>query len=104
MEIVGKKIVVTGGAGFIGSNLVERLSQSNEVTVVDNMHTGSRKNLKKAMRTGRVTVVRTDSKNIAKVGFVPDIIFHLGVYSSTPIYKEDPHRVNQVVEGAVSVL
>ena len=39
----GKNLVVTGGAGFIGSNLVEFLSKDNKVTVLDNLHTGSRK-------------------------------------------------------------
>lgn len=104
MDISGKNIVVTGGAGFIGSNLVERLAKSNKVTVVDNMHTGSEKNLETAMATGNVKLVRMDSKEISKVGFAPDIIFHLGMYSSTPMYKEDPHRVGEVVDGAISVL
>jgi UDP-glucose 4-epimerase len=104
MEISGKSIVVTGGAGFIGSNLVERLAQSNKVTVVDNMHTGSKKNLDAAMATGNVKLVKADSKEIAKVAPPPDIIFHLGMYSSTPMYKKNPHLVNEVVDGAISVL
>ena len=42
----GKKILVTGGAGFIGSNLVEALlDRDNEVTVLDNFATGKRENL-----------------------------------------------------------
>jgi UDP-glucose 4-epimerase len=104
MDISGKKIVVTGGAGFIGSNLVERLAKSNQVTVVDNLHTGSKANLKGAIATGNVKLLQADSREIAKVGLSPDIIFHLGMYSSTPMYKENPHRVGEVVDGAISVL
>jgi UDP-glucose 4-epimerase len=104
MEIEGKNVIVTGGAGFIGSNLVERLAKSNRVTVIDNMHTGSEKNLEGAMAKGNVTLQRIDSKRIAEAGCVPDIIFHLGMYSSTPMYREDPHRVSEVIDGVISVL
>jgi UDP-glucose 4-epimerase len=103
-DIIDKKIIVTGGAGFIGSNLVERLAQSNDVTVVDNMHTGCEGNLAAAMSTGRVRLLKLDSSEIAKSGVVPDLIFHLGMYSSSPMYKEDPHRVGEVSKGAVGVL
>jgi len=41
-----KKVAVTGGLGFIGSHLVERLCQENEVVIVDNETTGSIKNIK----------------------------------------------------------
>ena len=48
----GKKILVTGGAGFIGSNLVESLYRDNDVTVIDNLHTGMKSNIKSAMDNG----------------------------------------------------
>jgi len=41
----GKRVLVTGGAGFIGSHLVERLGARNEVTVLDDLSTGSLRNL-----------------------------------------------------------
>lgn len=47
-DISGKNIIITGGAGFIGSNLVERLCKSNRVLVIDTLMTGSEENLKKA--------------------------------------------------------
>ena len=86
--ISGKKIVITGGAGFIGSNLVDSLAGSNEVTVIDNMHTGSKDNIKKHLESDRVTLIDKDVKEVGNVGVDPDYIFHLGMYSSSAFH---PH-------------
>ena len=101
--ISGKKIVITGGAGFIGSNLVDSLAGSNEVTVIDNMHTGSRNNIKKHLESGRVTLIDKDVKDIGNTGVDPDYIFHLGMYSSSPMYKDDNYKVSGIVDGAISL-
>ena len=103
MALKNKVIVVTGGAGFIGSNLVSELSKNNKVTVIDNMHTGTEQNLKEEIKSNGVKLIKADSREIEKIGTSPEYIFHLGMYSSTPMYKEDNHRANQVVEGAISV-
>src|SRR2546427_12564726 len=52
----GKRVAVTGGAGFIGSHLVERLARSNDVVVLDNLTTGRLENL--AGVRARVEVVQ----------------------------------------------
>lgn len=104
MEIKGKQIIVTGGAGFIGSNLVERLAKENKVTVIDNFHTGSNKNLEDAMKSGNVTLVDDNVRNIATHGIKADIVFHLGFPSSTPMYRDNPHLVDDVIAGMISVL
>ena len=103
MELKNKEIIVTGGAGFIGSNLVSALAKDNSVTVIDNMHTGTEANLAEDIKNNNVRLIKADSKDISKANVNPDYIFHLGMYSSTPMYKEDNHRVDEVVEGAVSV-
>ncbi|MEM4097792.1 MAG: NAD-dependent epimerase/dehydratase family protein [Candidatus Micrarchaeaceae archaeon] len=95
---------MTGGAGFIGSNLVDRLSKDNKVYVIDNMHTGSEENLADAMKTGNVRLIKDDAKNIGKQGIDADMVFHLGIYSSSPMYKDNPHLVAEVVDGMISVL
>lgn len=99
------KAVVTGGAGFIGSNLVERLvDEGSEVTVIDNMHTGSEQNLSEAKKKGNVSIIKDDAKNIFKHNISPEVIFHLGIYSSSPMYKDNPMLVSEVVGGMIQIL
>ncbi|MDE1855028.1 MAG: NAD-dependent epimerase/dehydratase family protein [Candidatus Micrarchaeota archaeon] len=100
----GKRVIITGGAGFVGSNLVEVLSKNNMVLVLDNMHTGNVINLNGMLGTENVKLVELDSSEIDKCGFTPDVIFHLGMYSSTPMYKENRNLVPQVIDGATQVL
>lgn len=58
MDIAGKKVLVTGGAGFIGSNLVDELvNRGNSVVVLDDFSIGSRENLKNAQAKGDVKVL-----------------------------------------------
>ena len=73
------KILVTGGAGFIGSHLCERLAsdENNDVYSLDNYFTGSREN-----HVENVTYIEGSTKNIASlVNFKPDMLYHLGEYS-----------------------
>ena len=102
--ITGKKVIVTGGAGFIGSNLVDRLSRNNEVLVIDNMHTGSEKNLEGANKSGKVTFQKGDARDIGKSRFKADYVFHTGIYSASPMYRANPHLISDVVDGMISVL
>ena len=77
MTIKNKIILVTGGAGFIGSHLCEELSKKNEVTVLDNYSTGSKTNHIKG-----VNYIEGDTKDIfSLIKFKPDVVFHLGEYS-----------------------
>jgi len=74
-----KYILVTGGAGFIGSHLCERLSKDSQNLVfsLDNYFTGSELN-----HVPNVTYIRGESVDIFKlINFKPDIIYHLGEYS-----------------------
>ena len=103
-DLKGRKIIVTGGAGFIGSNLVEDLCEDNKVFVIDNMHTGSRSNLAQAEKSGNVTLIEDDAKNIKKHMLHADIVFHLGQYSASPMYRKNPNLVNEVIEGTINVL
>jgi UDP-glucose 4-epimerase len=95
------KAVVTGGAGFIGSHLVERLlAEGEEVLVIDNFHTGKDENLPK---DSNLTLHRGPAADISSVAQGADVVFHLGIYSSSPMYKENPGLVGEVVKDAVAV-
>lgn len=74
-----KKILCTGGAGFVASHLCERLAKdpTNEVYSLDNYFTGSANN-----HVEGVSYLRGDTRNINSIiDFIPDIVYHLGEYS-----------------------
>ena len=95
-------MLVTGGAGFIGSNLVEALLDSGEeVTVLDNLSTGSLENLKNL--SGSLRIIETDCMDLPNLDIDPDSIYHLGVPSSSPMYKSNPMLVGEAINGAIGV-
>lgn len=103
-DIKNRKILVTGGAGFIGANLVRRLAADNEVIVMDNMHTGSENNIRDLVDAGKVELLHEDVKDINKLGKKVDLIFHLGFYSASPMYRNEPMLVSEVVAGMTALL
>lgn len=86
-----KKILVTGGARFVGSHLCERLAQNSNYAVysLDNYFTGSESN-----HVDNVTYIKGDTKNIAElVKFTPDMVYHLGEYSRVEQSFDDMEKV-----------
>ena len=96
-------IPVTGGAGFIGSNLASVLIKEHDVTVLDNFHTGSADNLKDLK--DKITIIEDSCGNISNrlSNSDPDAIFHLGIPSSSPVYKENPMLAGSAINDAISV-
>jgi len=84
------KVLVTGGAGFIGSHLCEKLIQGdNKVTSLDNYSTGSKDN-----HIDKVLYIEGETKDIEKlITFCPDIIYHLGEYSRVEQSFQDIEKV-----------
>ena len=105
-ELRGKNILVTGGAGFVGSHIVDRLSPNNKVTVLDNLSSGSLSNLEKSR--DRVTFVKGDTLDkellrdmVAEVEF----IFHLAANIGNIKSIEDPYLNMDVnVKGTINLL
>jgi len=98
-----QKILVTGGAGFVGSHLCERLAQDkkNKVYSLDNYFTGCKKN-----HVPKVTYIKGNTSKISNlIDFKPDILFHLGEYSRVEQSFEDIDRVWEYnINGMYEVL
>jgi UDP-glucose 4-epimerase len=104
------RTLVTGGAGFIGSNLVDALlEQGHEVAILDDFSTGKEENVAQALRNG-ATVHRADIRNATEVDDVvrqvkPEAIFHLAAQVDVRRSVADPAfdaRTN--IEGTINVL
>ncbi len=102
--IKGKRILVTGGAGFIGSHIVEALSADNEVLVIDDLTTGKRGNLEGMDAEVIVASVR-DTEKVRSAMEGVDYVFHHAAIASVPKSVDDPIASNQVnVCGTLRVL
>jgi UDP-glucose 4-epimerase len=100
------KYIVTGGAGFIGSHLVEALAESHDVVVIDNYSSGKPENLNRVH--DRVTTVKgsiTDLPLLQKTFMEADGIFHLAAIASVTGSVDNPlasHQTN--LTGTLNVL
>ena len=92
------KYIVTGGCGFIGSNLVKRLiKDGNEVVVVDDLSTGVVSNL-----PGKFNLL----KKISEIKKMEDAdgIFHLGIPSSSPLYRNNRSLVGKAIGEFIEIM
>ncbi|KAK1415576.1 hypothetical protein QVD17_31359 [Tagetes erecta] len=99
------RILVTGGAGFIGSHLVDRLmeNEKNEVIVVDNFFTGSKDNLRQWIGHPRFELIRHDVTETLLVEV--DQIYHLACPASPIFYKYNPVKtIKTNVIGTLNML
>lgn len=96
-----ERILVTGGAGFIGSNLVNKLKEKgHEIIIIDNLSTGSRSNLS----THDGWISHDDVKKLEIGNINLDKIFHLGIPSSSPMYKDNRFLVGNAINDFIHVM
>ena len=99
-----KRVMVTGGGGFLGSRLCERLlEQNNEVICVDNFYTGSKRNIYHLLDEPRFELIRHDVTFPLYVEV--DEIYNLACPASPIHYQRDPvQTVKTCVHGAINML
>jgi len=103
----GKKVLVTGGGGFIGSNLVDRLlHEGYAVRVLDNFATGRRENLEASLDA--IELIEGDLQSYERVHNAIrgcELVFHQGALPSVPRSIQDPLTSNAVnITGTLNVL
>ncbi len=99
-----KRILVTGGAGFIGTNLCERLvKEGNDVICLDNFFTGSKENVRKLMNYDNFELIRHDITQ--EIYLEVDQIYNLACPASPPHYQYNPIKTAKTsVLGALNML
>lgn len=99
------KVLVTGGAGFIGSHLVEKLSEENcQVMVLDNLHTGLRENVPAGVALVELNVCDPQLLPLFETEKF-DAVVHLAGQTMVNVSIDDPHYDAQVnIQGTVNVL
>src|SRR5258708_10707976 len=103
------RVLVTGGAGLIGSHIVDRLVGESvaEVVVLDNFVRGRREHLNRANSSGLVRIVDGDIRDRALVADLMtgiDVVFHQAALRITPCAEEPQLAVDVLINGTMSVL
>src|SRR5690606_9708841 len=103
-DIDNKRILVTGGAGFLGSHLCEALlGRGHEVLCVDNFYTGTKRNIPHLLRHPRFELIRHDVTFPLYVEV--DEIYNLACPASPVHYQHDPVQTTKTsVHGAINML
>ena len=101
-----KKVVVTGGLGFIGSHLIESLNENNNVVIVDNQSSGDIKNVKgfdfTKIDTNLGDITQMNLENIFEEA---DYVFHMAAMTSVTQSVMDPIGCNEInITGTLKVL
>lgn len=108
-KVTGKRILVTGGAGFIGSNICFSLLQNeNEVVCLDNFATGKPENIREFLFNSRFKLIVGDIRNLEdckKAVEGIDYVLHEAALGSVPRSINDPINTNQVnISGFLNML
>lgn len=101
-----KKVVVTGGLGFIGSHITEGLIEDNDVTIIDDMSTGKPENIKH-FNNEKIEIIKGDitELDLKSIFDDKDYVFHEAAMASVPQSVQDPEKCNRInITGTLKVL
>jgi UDP-glucose 4-epimerase len=109
MWLIMTRVLVTGGAGFIGSHLVDRLvDEAYDVRVIDNLYGGKLENIERHIKSGKVDFVKGDIRDasLVKESLVDvDAVFHLAAIISVPFSISNPELTFDVnLVGTLNLL
>ena len=108
MNLKNKNILITGGAGFIGSNLVDYFIKNNKVTVLDNLLTGKEENISPHFDNKNFTFIKGDIRDFETCKEAvneKDFIFHQAALGSVPRSINDPITTNEInINGFLNML
>lgn len=106
--IADKTIMITGGAGFIGSHLARELATENKVTIVDDLSTGKMSNIYDLVNQKRVNFIQgsiLDIQMLRECFSGAEFVFHLAAMTSVPQSVSDPVSSGKVnISGTLNVL
>jgi len=108
-DLANTRCLVTGGAGFVGSTIVDQLlaAGASEVRVVDNFVRGSRSNLARALEHGGVNVIEGDIRDASLVSRATDgvdYVFHQAALRITRCAEDPREAVEVLIDGTLNVL
>jgi UDP-glucose 4-epimerase len=109
MWLIMTRVLVTGGAGFIGSHLVDRLvDEAYDVRVIDNLYSGKLENIEHHIKSGKVDFVKGDIRDaslVKKCLVGVDAVFHLAAIISVPFSVSNPELTFDVnLSGTTNLL
>ena len=110
MKLEGKRILVTGGCGLIGSTIIDQLlaaTNSTHIVVIDNLSRGTMLNLESALSSGRVELIREDIRHFDRIR--PyfdsiDAVFHQAALRITRCAQEPRECLEVLIDGTFNVL